>query len=173
MTVESRGRRVPTRVWALKCLPGDVVDGDAVGGGGGRATSPMTVVSGDSLGHVQFWDGGTGTLLDTFRQNDDGADVLDLAVSGDGMRVFASGVDSRVICVERSDQHQHARGQRAAETVGAQDARWMLTQAQRPHSHDVRSLAICHKQESAVHLPHGVWEVPQASSQDRISLAEP
>ena len=54
----------------------------------------MKVVSGNSLGHVQLWDGGTGTLLDTIRKNDDGFDVLDLAVSGYRMRVFSSGVDS-------------------------------------------------------------------------------
>jgi U3 small nucleolar RNA-associated protein 4 len=45
MTVESYGRTMATRVWNLLAL------------------SDGTVISSDSLGHVQFWDGKTGTLL--------------------------------------------------------------------------------------------------------------
>lgn len=55
MTVESYGRTTPTRVWAL----GALADG--------------TLVSGHSLVHVQFWDGNTGTLLQSFDQNDNKA----------------------------------------------------------------------------------------------------
>ena len=36
-----------------------------------------TIVSGDSLGHVQFWDGEMGTLLETFSSHT--ADVLTVA----------------------------------------------------------------------------------------------
>jgi U3 small nucleolar RNA-associated protein 4 len=48
-----------------------------------------TVVSGDSGGNVQFWDGRFGTLLASFRQHQ--ADVLALAASPDGEFVFAAG----------------------------------------------------------------------------------
>ncbi|KAI2494654.1 hypothetical protein MHU86_19883 [Fragilaria crotonensis] len=116
MTVESFGRTNPTRIWALKAL----ADG--------------TVVSGDSLGHVQFWDGRTGTLMHSFDQNDQKADILALAVTSDERKIFASGIDSRVICIERLTFHDGQRG----------PARWIMTHAQRPHTHDVKALAICH-----------------------------
>jgi U3 small nucleolar RNA-associated protein 4 len=116
MTVESLGRTNPTRIWAVKAL----ADG--------------TVVSGDSLGHVQFWDGRTGTLMHSFDQNDQKADILALAVTSDERKVFASGIDSRVICIERSTFHDGQGG----------PARWIMTHAQRPHTHDVKALVICH-----------------------------
>jgi U3 small nucleolar RNA-associated protein 4 len=59
MTVE----RVPgedTLVWSVKIL------------------SSGDIVSGDSLGHVKFWDGATTTMIQSF--NSHGADVLCLAV---------------------------------------------------------------------------------------------
>jgi U3 small nucleolar RNA-associated protein 4 len=121
MTVESYGRSTPTRVWALKAL----ADG--------------TLVSGDSLGHVQLWDGNTGTLLQSFDQNDNKADVLTLAVSGNECRVFASGVDSRVICIERP-----------VTTPIAGQPKWIMTHAQRPHTHDVKAMAMC-KQRDGKH----------------------
>lgn len=116
MTVESFGRTTATRVWALKAL----ADG--------------TVVSGDSLGHVQFWDGRTGTLLHSFDQNDQKADILALAVTPDERQIFATGIDSRVICIERSTFHDGQAG----------PPRWIMTHAQRPHTHDVKALVICH-----------------------------
>ena len=120
MTVESYGRTTPTRVWALKAL----ADG--------------TIVSGDSLGHVQLWDGITGTLLQSFDQNDNNADVLSLAVSANECRVFASGVDSRVICVERSVTIPPA---------SSGPPKWVMTHAQRPHTHDVKAMAMCHRRD--------------------------
>jgi U3 small nucleolar RNA-associated protein 4 len=118
MTVESYGRRTPTRVWALVAL----ADG--------------TVVSGDSLGHVQFWDGMTGTMLQTFDQNDNKADVLDLAVSENESTVYASGVDSRVVSIERPAVLPNSKFLDGP-------LKWILTHARRPHTHDVKALAIC------------------------------
>jgi U3 small nucleolar RNA-associated protein 4 len=117
MTVESYGRTTPTRVWTLKAL----ADG--------------TIVSGDSLGHVQLWDGITGMLLQCFDQNDNNTDVLLLAVSANECRVFASGVDSRVICVERSV---------TIPLVSSGPPKWVMTRAQRTHTHDVKAMAMCH-----------------------------
>eukprot|EP00977_Amphora_coffeiformis_P003458 scaffold638_cov168-Amphora_coffeaeformis.AAC.40 len=113
MTVESRGRNIPTRVWALQALN----DG--------------TLVSGNSLGQVQFWDGETGALEQSIEQTDTKADVLDLAISSDEAKVFASGIDARVICIERQ--------------LGTENSVWMLTHAQRPHTHDVKSVEIACK----------------------------
>lgn len=120
MTVESYGRTTPTRIWVLKTL----ADG--------------TVVSGDSLGHVQFWDGKTGTLLYSFEQNDQKADILALAVTPDECQVFASGIDSRVICIERPTFHESQNG----------PPRWIMTHAQRPHTHDVKALVVCRVHDS-------------------------
>jgi U3 small nucleolar RNA-associated protein 4 len=118
MTLESHGRSTPTRVWALHAL----ADG--------------TLVSGDSLGHVQLWDGNSGTLIQSFDQNDNKADVLSLAVSGNDCRVFASGVDSRVICIERPV---------TVPTAGP--PKWVMTHAQRPHTHDVKAMAMCKQRD--------------------------
>lgn len=120
MTVESYGRTAPTRVWALKALP----DG--------------MLVSGDSLGHVQLWDGNTGTLLQSFDQNDNKADVLTLAVSANECRVFASGVDSRVICIERPV---------TTPSSSTGPPKWVMTHAQRPHTHDVKAMTMCKQRD--------------------------
>lgn len=52
-------------------------------------------MSGDSLGRVMFWDGRTGTLLQSMTTHD--ADVLALVVDQDGTGVFASGVDHKIV----------------------------------------------------------------------------
>jgi U3 small nucleolar RNA-associated protein 4 len=112
MTVENRGRRSATKIWALKALR----DG--------------TVVSGDSMGNVQFWDGNAGTLLQSFEHNQNNGDVLDVAISYDQNKVMASGVDSKVVCIER------------VPSSSSSESRWVLTNQQRSHTHDVNSLAM-------------------------------
>jgi len=115
MTAESLGRRIPTRIWSLKLL----ID--------------WTLVSSDSLGNIQFWDGKTGSLEQTFQQSEQKADVLDIDVSSDECSVFASGVDSRVVNFERPSKDSSDFGRR-----------WVLSHAYRPHTHDVKSVAICY-----------------------------
>ena len=112
ITVENRGRRSATKIWALQALR----DG--------------TVVSGDSMGNVQFWDGNAGTLLQSFEHNPNNGDVLDLAVSFDQNKVMASGVDSKVVCIERIP------------SSSCSESKWVLTNQQRSHTHDVNSLAM-------------------------------
>ena len=56
-----------------------------------------TMVSGDSKGTLQFWDGQHGTLLQTFSQHK--ADILATAASRDGSMVFATGIDVQVSCL--------------------------------------------------------------------------
>lgn len=108
MTVECRGRSVPTQIWSM-----DV-------------TTDGTLVSGDSLGQVQFWR--DGVWLGSLEQNDNQADVLAVIAVGEA-QVFASGVDARVVCLRRDSGHQ-----------------WVVSQAQRPHTHDVMDMAlICHQ----------------------------
>lgn len=94
-----------------------------------------TVVSGDSRGQVQLWDGATGVLMDTFRQHS--ADVLALVVSPGGRNIFASGVDGKVVCLQRS---QCAEG--SGPISAATNSSWIYVHAHRAHSHDVFSLAV-------------------------------
>jgi U3 small nucleolar RNA-associated protein 4 len=115
MTVETLGRTTPTRVWSLQVL------------------SDGTLVSTDSLGHVQIWDGDTGTLQQSFDHNEYKADVLCCVCNRSETKLFASGVDSRVVCIERAPLQP---------STSSEPRQWTLTHAQRPHSHDVKAMAI-------------------------------
>jgi WD40 repeat protein len=108
MTVESRGRRTATKVWTMQSMQ----DG--------------TLVTGNSLGQVQFWNAETGTLMQSMNQTELKADVLKVVVNRDETKVFASGIDSRVVCMERRPG----------------DQQWRFTTAQRPHTHDVKAMTI-------------------------------
>jgi len=134
MTVENRGLREATKVWALQAL------------------SDGTVISGDSLGHIQVWDGLSGTMTQTFDHNESGADVLCLAVSEDENKIFASGVDSSVRCIQRQCLPSAEAGDKSPQDVMLEAApirNWISSTSHRKHSHDVKALAICHKNTSS------------------------
>lgn len=93
-----------------------------------------TVVSGDSMGNVKFWDGEMGTQLQSFKGHK--ADVLCLAVGTDGSSIFTSGIDQktvefRQVAVARSRDHDVAA-----------NARWIQSSGRRLHSHDVRAIVV-------------------------------
>jgi len=54
-------------------------------------TSDMTVISGDSRGKTSFWNGKTGTLMDSIQSHK--ADVLTLTLSSDESTAYSTGVD--------------------------------------------------------------------------------
>lgn len=89
--------------------------------------SDHTIVSGDSAGKVQFWDGHTGTLVRTHLVTK--WDVLALAVSQDESSVVAGTSESIVV-----------QFQFISSTVGRQDNEWVRTRTFKNHSHDVRAL---------------------------------
>ncbi|KAJ7597673.1 WD40-repeat-containing domain protein [Mycena floridula] len=96
-----------------------------------------TIVSGDSLGMVKFWDSRTCTQLQSFQGH--GADILCLAFGPDGTTVYSSGVDQRVSqfsLIKTSKANQAVPG--AVQT----STRWVQTSSRRLHSHDVRALAM-------------------------------
>ena len=99
-----------TIVWSLKVL------------------SDHTLISGDSLGHVQIWDGYSGSLISSFSQHT--ADVVALAVNEKENIVFASGVDHKVVML------------RLIESGRSGKKTWKYTYAHRAHTHDVKCLAI-------------------------------
>ncbi|GAA6032090.1 hypothetical protein JCM8097_007066 [Rhodosporidiobolus ruineniae] len=92
-----------------------------------------TVVSGDSMGNVKFWDGEMGTQSQSFKAHK--ADVLALALGSDGTSIFTSGVDQkttefRLVTVASSRMHDLPAG------------RWIQVSGRRLHSHDVRAIVI-------------------------------
>lgn len=87
--------------------------------------SDTTIVSADSLGKIQLWNGKHGTLRQSFQLHL--ADVLTLAVSEEEGTIYASGVD-----------HKLVRLQKLKDKKGA----WVKTAEVRQHSHDVRSIAL-------------------------------
>ncbi|GJJ77656.1 U3 small nucleolar RNA-associated protein 4 [Entomortierella parvispora] len=114
-----------TLVWAVKVLP----NGD--------------MVSGDSLGHVKFWDATTLTMTQSF--NSHGADVLCLAVGRDGTSVFSSGVDRKCNQYRLVNQPTlNKAGKKGAKTNGKSGMtnKWVLAGSRVFHSHDVRALAL-------------------------------
>ncbi|KAI0343914.1 hypothetical protein BDW22DRAFT_1392002 [Trametopsis cervina] len=118
-TDKMRGER--TLVWAVGTL------GDG------------TIVSGDSLGMVKFWDARTCTQLHSFQPH--GADVLCLTISPEGTAVYSSGVDQKVF------QYNYVKTQQPSSTeqpslLSRSSSRWVQSVGRRLHSHDVRALAI-------------------------------
>lgn len=100
--------------------------------------SDNTIISGDNRGTVQVWDGTTCVLMQSIHQHT--AEILSLAVSPDENNVYATGVDSRVICIRRIN---NAFGNTGMDPSPA-DSQWLYSSAHRPHSHDVYALAVCH-----------------------------
>ncbi|KAJ2768403.1 U3 small nucleolar RNA-associated protein [Coemansia nantahalensis] len=127
MTLPREGRDA-TLVWAVTALR----DG--------------TLVSGDSRGHVVFWDPVMHVVQQDFRAL--GADVLCLAADADGHAVFASGVDPKVTQFRLlvGGRPAGAAGEPAAAKVkgrgGFRNKKWHLAGMRRYHTHDVRALAV-------------------------------
>ncbi|KZT53811.1 WD40 repeat-like protein [Calocera cornea HHB12733] len=90
-------------------------------------TPDGTVVSGDSLGNVGFWDLATGTRVAGFRSH--AADVLALAIGPNGKTVYTTGVDQKI-------------SEHTLIALPNQAARWVQTTSRRLHAHDVRALAV-------------------------------
>lgn len=90
-----------------------------------------TVVSADSDGFVQFWDGHL--CAHTSRVETHTADVLCLAASSDHRSIFASGIDHKVVCLTRLGGSGNQSG-----GMGI----WGLAHAYRSHQLDVRGLCV-------------------------------
>uniref|UniRef100_A0A3Q3JUW6 DUF7165 domain-containing protein n=1 Tax=Monopterus albus TaxID=43700 RepID=A0A3Q3JUW6_MONAL len=90
--------------------------------------SDHTIISGDSAGMVQIWDGFTGTLVRTHLVTK--WDVLALSVSQDESSLVAGTSEGTVI-----------QFQFISSTVDQQKKEWVRTRTFKNHSHDVRALA--------------------------------
>lgn len=123
-----------------------------LGGGGSGSTLCVwsiltlrngTVVSGDSSGSTQFWDGKQGTLLQA--QTDHKADVLALAASPSHHSLFAAGADGQVVQYQLvSESRILADAARSTEVdVGIRvGERWVFVGSKRTHTHDVNALVV-------------------------------
>ncbi|KAI8619181.1 WD40-repeat-containing domain protein [Chytriomyces sp. MP71] len=129
LTVDTRPRD-ETLVWTLAYL------------------SNGTLVSGDSLGTVSFWDADSNTLMRALKSHY--ADVLCLAATANGTTVYSSGVDRRVLqyclvdnSLEVQQNYMKSRGRRMGKKEKLYARNWVLSGDRRFHSHDVRALALC------------------------------
>lgn len=105
--------------------------------------SNNTIVSGDSTGKVNFWNGRNATLLQSFQNHR--ADILSLCVSPDEKVVYAAGVDPRVMAMNCSsvmlEQDVTENGGDIQPMVSTVDE-WVKGATLQKHTHDVRALAM-------------------------------
>ncbi|KAI9027231.1 WD40-repeat-containing domain protein [Phycomyces nitens] len=92
-----------------------------------------TIVSGDSLGNLMFWDAERGTLKQSHKAHS--ADILSVVASRDGDQVFSAGVDRKLTCFRRVQQHQRNSKNTTA-------GNWVNIGSRRYHWHDIRALAL-------------------------------
>ncbi|KAI5645375.1 hypothetical protein NE865_02462 [Phthorimaea operculella] len=90
--------------------------------------SDNTIVSGDSMGRLTFWDGTIGEQIESYVTHK--ADVLTVAVSEDEKNIYCSGVDPVI------SQFQKVEVKEGQE-------QWVRNVQRNIHEHDVRSLLLC------------------------------
>ncbi|KAF9459481.1 WD40-repeat-containing domain protein [Collybia nuda] len=95
-----------------------------------------TIVSGDSLGMVKFWESRTCTLLQSFQGHS--ADVLCLTISPEGKSVMTSGVDQKTV---QFSLVKTVTSEQWGNSSSSSSSRWVQSCSRRMHSHDVRALA--------------------------------
>ncbi|ORZ36271.1 WD40-repeat-containing domain protein [Catenaria anguillulae PL171] len=109
-TLERKNRK-QTVVWSILVLPNG------------------TIVTGNSMGRVEFWDWDTATLLHTIVAHE--ADVLSLTASKDGSQVFSASVDRNVA------------------QLRAEGKTWVKAHVRKYHANDVK--AICMVETKGAH----------------------
>lgn len=116
-----------------------------------------TVVSGDSMGNVKFWDGEMGTQLQSFKGHK--SDVLCLGVGTDGTSIFTSGIDQKTVEYRKVS----VASNRASSSSDSNQQRWIQSSGRRLHSHDVRAIVV-----SPPYEPYS--STPSSSSSTRDGL---
>lgn len=124
---------------------------DSIGGQPASVTalavlSNFTVITGDALGAVQFWDGRTGTLLSSTSAH--AADVLSLTAvpslaAGMPESVVSCSADGKVAHFQQvaASAQSSAAVKHTVATVTA-DRAWAVMEAHRVHTHDVAASAF-------------------------------
>ena len=119
-------------VWSVKCL------------------SDGTIVSGDSTGTLNIWDGKMYSLLQRIKGHE--ADILDIAVSANGQTVFSGGMDRRTCMYQRMESGQ--QGERH---------RWAKMTHRRYHKHDVKAMATFETKSLSIVASGGIDRCPRLS----------
>ncbi|CAI2171483.1 5416_t:CDS:10 [Funneliformis geosporum] len=96
-----------------------------------------TIVSGDSLGHVCFWEGTFGTMKQKLGAHD--ADVLCLASNLNGTAIYSSGIDRKCFVYRIVSQPKSY----SKDNSVPNEKHWVKVGYSRHHMHDVKALAIC------------------------------
>lgn len=115
-----------------------------------------TIASSDSGGRVCFWDALHGTLIAKFDKHQ--ADVTTMVATADNTGILASGADIRIAVFQRVSSDGMVKRTKSTlpgqprRTVGEYNFfvvyctdggfKWTYSHAKRPHSHDVRALAV-------------------------------
>ncbi|KDR20318.1 U3 small nucleolar RNA-associated protein 4 homolog [Zootermopsis nevadensis] len=94
----------------------------------------FTIISGDSRGCITFWDGNTGTQIESFQTHK--ADILCLCLAEDENSVYCAGVDPLIISFTKV----WLRGGTGTSSCGR--SKWVKSVQRRIHDHDVRALAL-------------------------------
>ncbi|GES93269.1 U3 small nucleolar RNA-associated protein 4 homolog [Rhizophagus clarus] len=117
-----KSSRKETIVWAIQVLKDD------------------TIISGDSLGYVCFWEGTFGTMKQKLGAHD--ADVLCLASNIDGTTVYSSGVDRKCVLYRIVPKPKSY-----SKDNSVNEKYWVKVGYSRHHMHDVKALAICEERD--------------------------
>ncbi|XWS09544.1 hypothetical protein CRYUN_Cryun40dG0093800 [Craigia yunnanensis] len=96
-----------------------------------------TVVSADSIGSVQFWNGDNGALLQAHSNHK--GDVNALAAAPSQNRVFSAGSDGQVILYKLSSEMLQSGNDKSSFEMMK---KWVYVGYVRAHTHDVRALTM-------------------------------
>ncbi|TIB33895.1 hypothetical protein E3P84_01988 [Wallemia ichthyophaga] len=88
-----------------------------------------TIISGDSLGNVIFWDKQSSSQISSFKSHE--ADVLTTSVSSDGKTVFSGGIDQRV-----------SQFTKVSISDDRLDTKFFQSGSRRIHTHDINAISV-------------------------------
>lgn len=104
-------------------------------------TRSFVIITGDSLGNTQFWDGNRGTLIQSFKAHI--ADVLAVCINEEENMVFSGGVDSKIV------QFQQITNKDGV-------SNWVKTASERMFSQDVRCLVTLQSENQNLLISGGL-----------------
>lgn len=87
----------------------------------------FTVVSGDSRGYITFWDGETGSQIESYQSHC--AAVYSICLSDNGKTIYCAGVDPLIMSYEKISMKGNVD-------------KWVKSVHRNIHNHDVRSLVF-------------------------------
>lgn len=112
-----------------------------------RCLSDGTIISGDSTGEVKIWDPKNYSLSQRIMAHQ--ADILDIAVNGEGNTIVTGGADRRTTILKLMGNQNSKRRRRWAHAIH-----------RRYHQHDVKALAVFESKELSVCVSGGLDTIP-------------